>query len=41
LTWNLQNNQGAPVASGLYIFLVKVDNGVSVQTQTGKVVILH
>jgi hypothetical protein len=41
LTWNLQNNQGGPVASGLYIYLIKAGEGASLQTQTGKVVILR
>ena len=36
-SWDGKNNNGNPVASGVYIFLVKTDNG----TQRGRVAVLR
>ena len=41
LVWSAQNKNGAPVASGLYIYVVRVDNGLQGETRSGKVVILR
>jgi hypothetical protein len=37
LTWNLENQQGGNVASGLYVYVLRSGN----TTRTGKVVVLH
>jgi DNA-binding beta-propeller fold protein YncE len=39
--WNLQNQAGQAVASGLYLYALEVDDGSSRQRLTGKVVIIH
>lgn len=41
LTWALDNRSHSSVASGLYVYLLRVDDGVESKVQTGKVVILH
>ena len=41
LVWNLENKTGQPVASGLYIFVLRLDDGTGLSTQVGKVVVLH
>ena len=41
LTWNLQNEEGVPVASGLYLYLIQTDDGTTTITHQGKVVVLH
>jgi len=41
LAWALDNRNHSSVASGLYVYLLRVDDGNSVTSQTGKVVILH
>jgi len=41
LAWNLQNNAGSSVASGLYIYILRTDNGVDRSTKMGKVAVLR
>jgi hypothetical protein len=41
LLWNVQNSVGQTVASGLYIYLLRVDGAGSEETLAGKVLILH
>jgi hypothetical protein len=41
ITWNLQNQSGVGVASGLYVFQLVIPNGFPYPTPTGKVAILH
>jgi hypothetical protein len=41
LVWNLQNNATQAVASGLYIYMVTLDDGERIIHQTGKVVVIH
>ena len=41
LTWSLQNQGGGAVASGLYIYMIRTDDGTSTTKYTGKVVIFH
>ena len=40
LEWDLQNNTGSQVASGLYIYVLEIDDGYFRQTRTGKVVVI-
>jgi hypothetical protein len=37
LAWNLRNPQGAPVASGLYLYVIKSDQG----ERRGKIALLR
>ena len=41
LKWGLENKMGSQVASGLYIYVIQVDDGMSAVTKIGKVVVLH
>jgi hypothetical protein len=41
MVWNIQNNAHQPVASGLYIYLLKVDGVGIEETKIGKVLIIH
>ncbi len=41
LAWNLENQSGVPVASGLYLYAVEANDGTSTITQRGKVAILR
>jgi hypothetical protein len=41
LTWNLENQLGSRVASGLYVYVLTADDETSVRTHEGKVVVLH
>ncbi len=41
LVWNGQNNARQAVASGLYFYVVRVDNGITVEVKKGKIVIIH
>ena len=41
LSWNIQNNGGQSVASGLYIYLLSITGAGIDQTLSGKVLVLH
>jgi hypothetical protein len=41
ITWNLVNQSDAPVASGLYLYVIQAGNGSQALQQTGKVVVIH
>ena len=41
LVWNLQNTSRQAVASGLYIYILRVDNGGPQETHVGKVAVLR
>jgi hypothetical protein len=41
ITWLLRNKAQAPVASGLYIYVIQVNDGYERVTKTGKVMIFH
>jgi DNA-binding beta-propeller fold protein YncE len=41
LSWNLANGMGSQVASGLYIYVLEAEDGISTETQRGKVAVLH
>lgn len=41
IPWDIQNNAGGRVASGLYIYYLKAEGEGSTQTRTGKVLIIH
>jgi hypothetical protein len=41
LPWELKNNSGASVASGLYIYSLQADGGNQRETRMGKVVVIH
>jgi hypothetical protein len=41
LLWLLRNNGQSPVASGLYIYAVQVNDGYEIATKTGKLLVLH
>ena len=41
IVWNLQNQSGQKVASGLYIYTLQISQGYPLKPPTGKVVILH
>lgn len=41
MNWGLNNQSGSLVASGLYIYLLEANDGTSVRTQSGKVVVIH
>jgi hypothetical protein len=41
LVWNIQNNGGQTVASGLYIYLLNITGTGIGQTLSGKVLVLH
>jgi hypothetical protein len=39
--WNLENQAGAPVASGLYIYVLRAGTGPSPEVKIGKIAVLH
>ncbi|HVZ80703.1 MAG TPA: hypothetical protein VHE12_07875 [bacterium] len=41
LTWDLDNQNGSPVASGLYLYAISAEEGSLIKTAKGKVVVLH
>ena len=41
LVWKLDNQSGQAVASGIYIFVLRVDDGNQVDVKTGKVAVLR
>lgn len=41
LSWNVYDSAGQTVASGLYIYLLRVDGAGTEETFTGKVLVLH
>ena len=41
ITWNLENLDNSQVASGLYIYVLKAEDGGSIKIQRGKVAVLH
>jgi hypothetical protein len=41
LAWNLENQLGEQVTSGLYLYVIRTDNGISTGTHRGKVVVIH
>ncbi len=41
LTWDLKNQWQQTVASGLYIYLIQVNDSAGVHIKTGKVVVIH
>ncbi|MGH7740345.1 MAG: NHL repeat-containing protein [bacterium] len=41
LLWGLQNSSGAPVASGLYLYVIQVNGPSGESVQKGQVVVLH
>jgi len=41
ITWLLRNKTQIPVASGIYIFTIQVNNGYETVTKTGKVLVFH
>jgi hypothetical protein len=41
MTWNLANQTGSPVASGLYLFAIQAPSGDGAGPWTGKVVVIH
>jgi hypothetical protein len=41
MTWNLANQRGSSVASGLYLFVIQPPTGAEAGPWTGKVVVIH
>lgn len=41
IPWKLENQRGETVASGIYIYVLKVDDGDQRETRMGKVVVIH
>ena len=41
ITWLLRNKGLEPVVSGLYVYVIKVSNGLEQTTKMGKVIVLH
>lgn len=41
ITWLLKNKAQASVASGLYVYVVQVNNGYETTVKTGKVLVFH
>jgi hypothetical protein len=41
ITWLLRNKALEPVSSGLYIYVIKVNNGFNQETKTGKILVFH
>jgi hypothetical protein len=41
IDWLVRNKAQAPVASGLYIYTIQVNNGYETVTKTGKVLVFH
>jgi hypothetical protein len=40
LVWKTQNNIGQPIASGLYIYVLQVNNGTTQETKVGKIAVI-
>jgi hypothetical protein len=41
LNWNLRNGLGSRVASGLYLYFVKIDDQSEWMSLKGKILVLH
>jgi len=41
LDWTVQNNAGASVASGLYIYVAREEDGISPKIKIGKILVLR
>jgi hypothetical protein len=41
LSWNLENRAGQPVATGLYLFSIKISQGFPLPSPSGKVLVLR
>ena len=41
MVWTLENQAHEMVASGLYLYVLQIDDGISRNTQSGKIVVLH
>jgi hypothetical protein len=41
ITWLLKNKAQSSVATGLYIYVIQVNNGYEVSTRTGKLIVFH
>lgn len=41
MVWNLQNSAGQGIASGLYIYVLRVDNGQGQETKVGKIIVIR
>jgi len=41
LTWELKNRNQEPVSSGLYIYVLRADEGIESRVETGKIAVLH
>jgi len=41
LYWEIQNRFGSSVVSGLYVYVVSVNNGKQTLDRTGKIVVIH
>ena len=41
IVWNLKNQSLATVASGIYIYVIEVNNGSETANKTGKVMVIH
>jgi hypothetical protein len=41
ITWLLKNKAQSSVATGLYIYVIEVNNGYQINTKTGKVLVFH
>ena len=41
IEWKLVNQSGSTVASGLYLYRLETEDGVSTRSQAGKVAVLH
>jgi hypothetical protein len=41
LSWDLKNQWGESAASGLYLYLLEVEDGITQETKWGKMAVLH
>jgi hypothetical protein len=41
MTWLVRNKAQEPVSSGIYIYMIKVNNGAETMTKVGKVLVFH
>jgi len=41
ITWLLKNKAQSAVASGLYVYVIQVNDGHEITTKTGKVLVFH
>jgi len=39
--WNVRNNSGSPLASGVYLYVLKINDGVFSKTYTGKLAVVR